>query len=108
MLLTVADISVHQFFKQRFGENIPPEIDFFGKKTVRVRSVIAFPMKLKFNSSKAVTICFPHEDSSVIRFSEFQSCVLSFSTDFRDTFNRHMNITFGGLVSENQNGLEHH
>jgi hypothetical protein len=29
------------------------------------------------------------------------------NTDFRDKDNRHMNITFGDLVSENENGLEH-
>jgi len=34
--------------------------------------------------------------------------MIQLTTDFRDTFNRHMNITFGGLVSENQNGLELH
>jgi len=31
----------------------------------------------------------------------------SVNTDFRDKDNRHMNITLGGLVSENENRLEH-
>jgi hypothetical protein len=45
--------------------------------------VIAFPVKLKFNSGKAVPICFSHEDSFAIKFSEFQSCMLSFCETIR-------------------------